>query len=255
MFERIGLSDQPLINRIGPHNRIDFPDFGPPPAGFPVNTRAPQQSQSPVQSMLAPARTAPDVNEALAVIGREISNRITPGDSEVLGLAGTWHEFRTRFTDFLTARAATHSGELQTKIMALTLAGRECLDRIKAMQFELGGAITDRNAMLEPLNDLRLALNHTIGQNPDGSDEDIDETFAMPEEREAWARSVARARAAVATQENALRPISAKISRLENQIAAESRQLKQIREQRRNLRLESQDGIKRVVGSGLGGRP
>jgi predicted nucleic acid-binding Zn-ribbon protein len=76
----------------------------------------------------------------------------------------------------------------------------------------------------------------------------------LPEEIEAWKVTVAQAQQGVDEKERETQPIRDKIAALTAQIDAESRTLKQITEERRNRRLEMQDGVKRVAGSGLQGR-
>lgn len=218
---------------------------------------APMPAPSSVlNGMFEPAHEMPTSTEALDTITAELTRFLTADDQPAKEMFLAWNEFRERLSLFLSSRKDASRAELEDKIAALTRDGRACLDRIRELSTEVAAAQSAWNAMEETAARLRAVLSSAIAANPDGSGsiDELNESFVMPEEREAWRQRVTKARAELEEQESQMRPMQSITAELAQKIHTQNEKLKGIKEQRRLLRLELQDGVKRVVGSGLQGR-
>jgi chromosome segregation ATPase len=258
MFGRIGFGEKPLLDRLeGARNHFDVGGSIPPLDGpMPAFTSFTPPT-SPVDVVSAAPHEMLTALEGMDAISRELFEKLATSDEESKTLFLEWNGFRERLTTFLVARKDERRLKLENKIAELSRTGRACIDRIQQLRHETGEEQSRWNSMQAGISQAKAELNAVMAANPDGdgTSDAMDQSFALPAEREQWRESVAAARAVVAEQEAQARPVEMRMNELASKINAENRTLQTVKEQRRLLRLELVDGVERIVGSGLGGRP
>ncbi|HTX42847.1 MAG TPA: hypothetical protein VMD25_13505 [Acidobacteriaceae bacterium] len=246
LFERIGLSERPLLDRIEQsRNRIDFGAVLPLVEQAP---RVPTEPHSPIAGMFEPG-FAPTGGEAMDAISKELVQYLKGDDELSKDLFLRWNSFREELAAFFDARKSAARKALEETIQRLTSEGRTIIDRIADLRNQLGSQQSWYNSCEELAAPERATLMGIRSSNPDNDPD----SFALPGEREQWRRRLREAEDVVEARNEQMRPIGQKIQSLTSEIQAAQQQLEQIRQQRKAKRLELATGRQHDASSGLNG--